>query len=66
MDVKTAAIQVSQQAGTALHAKDIAEKIMADGLWQSKGKTPSWPIKALSTSWKLISDSTPKSIGQVI
>lgn len=28
MDVKSAAIQVLQQAGTALHAKDIAEKIM--------------------------------------
>ena len=28
MDVKSAAIQVLQQAGTALQAKDIAEKIM--------------------------------------
>jgi len=28
-----AAIQVLQQAGTALHAKDIAEQIMAAGLW---------------------------------
>jgi restriction endonuclease Mrr len=40
MDVKTAAIQILQQAGTALHAKDIAEQIMAAGLWQSEGKTP--------------------------
>lgn len=39
MDVKTATIQVLQQAGTALHSKDIAEKIMAAGLWQSRGKT---------------------------
>lgn len=40
MDVKSAAIQVLQQAGTALHAKDIVEQIMAAGLWQSGGKTP--------------------------
>ena len=32
MDVKTAAIQVLHQAGTALHAKDLAKKIMASAL----------------------------------
>lgn len=46
MDVKAAAIQVLQQAGTALQAKDIAEKIIADGLWQSKGKTPGATVSA--------------------
>ena len=46
MDVKTAAIQVLQQAGTALHAKDIAEQIMAAGLWQSDGKTPDATVSA--------------------
>ncbi len=46
MDVKSAAILVLQQAGTALHAKDIAEKIMAANLWQSKGKTPSATVSA--------------------
>ncbi|MGI6391219.1 MAG: HTH domain-containing protein [Kiritimatiellia bacterium] len=46
MDVKTAAIQVLQQAGTALHAKDIAEQIMAAGLWQSGGKTPEATVSA--------------------
>ena len=46
MDVKAAAIQVLQQAGTALHAKDIAEKIIADGLWQYKGKTPGATVSA--------------------
>ena len=46
MDVKTAAIQVLQQAGTALHAKDIAEQIMAAGLWQSGGKTPDATVSA--------------------
>ncbi|MGE4403015.1 MAG: HTH domain-containing protein [Desulfobulbus sp.] len=46
MDVKTAAIQVLQQAGTALHAKDIAEQIMTAGLWQSGGKTPDATVSA--------------------
>ncbi|MDW7644870.1 MAG: HTH domain-containing protein [Desulfuromonadales bacterium] len=46
MDVKTAATQVLQQAGTALHAKDIAEQIMAAGLWQSDGKTPDATVSA--------------------
>ena len=46
MDVKTAAIQVLQQAGTELHAKDIAEQIMAAGLWQSEGKTPDATVSA--------------------
>lgn len=46
MDVKTAAIQVLRQAGTALHAKDIAEQIMAAGLWQSEGKTPDATVSA--------------------
>jgi len=46
MDVKTAAIQVLHQAGTALHAKDIAEQIMAAGLWQSEGKTPDATVSA--------------------
>jgi hypothetical protein len=32
----------------------------------ASGSRPSWPIKALSTSWKVISDSTPKSMGQVM
>ena len=40
MDVKSAAIRVLQQAGTALHAKDIAKRSIDSGLWKSKGKTP--------------------------
>ena len=40
MDVKSAAVQVLQQSGTALHAKDITRQILDSGLWQSKGKTP--------------------------
>ena len=46
MDVKAAAIQVLQQAGTPLHAKDIAEQIMAGGLRQSEGKTPDATVSA--------------------
>ena len=46
MDVKTAAIHVLQQAGTALHAKDITEQIVAAGLWQSDGKTPDATVSA--------------------
>ncbi|OIO61185.1 MAG: restriction endonuclease [Alphaproteobacteria bacterium CG_4_10_14_0_2_um_filter_63_37] len=45
-DIKAAAIQVLQQAGTALHARDITERIMAAGLWQSGGKTPDATVSA--------------------
>lgn len=46
MSVKTAAIQVLQQARTALHAKDIAKRMIDSGLWQSKGKTPDATVAA--------------------
>ena len=46
MDVKTAAIQVLQQSGKALHAKEIAEQIMITGLWSSEGKTPEATVSA--------------------
>jgi len=60
MDVKTAAIQVLQQAGTALHAKDIAEQIMAAGLWQSEGKTPDATVSArLYSDIKNNGDNSP-------
>ena len=60
MDVKTAAIQVLQQAGTALHAKDIAEQIMAAGLWQSGGKTPDATVSArLYSDIKSNGDKSP-------
>ena len=60
MDVKTAAIQVLQQAGTELHAKDIAEQIMAAGLWQSGGKTPDATVSArLCSDIKNNGDKSP-------
>lgn len=46
MDVKMAALQVLQQVGTALHAKEITERIMAAGLWHSEGKTPEATVSA--------------------
>lgn len=46
MDVKKAAVQVLQQAGTALHAKAITERIMAADLWRSEGKTPEATVSA--------------------
>lgn len=60
MDVKSAAIQVLQQAGTALHAKDIAKRIMASGLWQSRGKTPEATVSArLYSNIKKEGDKSP-------
>lgn len=60
MDVKTAAIQVLQQAGTALHSKDIAEQIMATGLWRSEGKTPDATVSArLYSDIKSNGDKSP-------
>ena len=46
MDVKSATIQVLQQAKTALHAKVIARRIMEAGLWKSSGKTPGATVSA--------------------
>jgi len=46
MNVRDAAIQILQEAGKALHAKDITEQIMAAGLWQSGGKTPDATVSA--------------------
>ncbi len=46
MDVKSAAVQVLQKAGTALHVKDITKQILDSGHWQSKGKTPAATVAA--------------------
>jgi len=46
MDVKTAAMQVLQQVGTALHAKEITERIIVAGLWHSEGKTQEATVSA--------------------
>ena len=60
MDAKTAAIQVLQQAGTALHSKEIAKRIIEAGLWQSAGKTPGATVSArLYTDIKNNGDKSP-------
>ncbi|MES9819951.1 MAG: HTH domain-containing protein [Candidatus Thiodiazotropha sp.] len=46
MSVQSAAIKVLKEAGEPLHAKEIAERIMAAGLWHSKGKTPAATVSA--------------------
>jgi len=60
MDVKSAAVLVLQQVGTALHAKDITERIMAAGLWRSEGKTPEATVSArLYSDIKTNGDKSP-------
>ncbi len=46
MNVKDAAIQVLRQAGSALSARDISERILAAGLWKTRGKTPHATVTA--------------------
>lgn len=46
MTIKSAAIEVLQQAGMELHTKEITEQIMAAGLWKSDGKTPEATVSA--------------------
>ena len=46
MNVKITAIKVLQQSGTALHAKDIAKRMVESGLWPTKGKTPDATVAA--------------------
>jgi len=46
MSALKAAILILQEAGGPLHAKVIAQRIFAKGLWQSDGKTPVATISA--------------------
>ena len=46
MTVQDAAIQILLSAGKPLHAKDIANRIIARGLWKSGGKTPEATVSA--------------------
>jgi restriction system protein len=46
MNLKDAVTQILRQARTPLHAKEITKQIMADGLWQSEGKTPEATVSA--------------------
>ncbi|MGA2464986.1 MAG: winged helix-turn-helix domain-containing protein [Thermodesulfobacteriota bacterium] len=51
MSVRDAAIQVLQEAGKPLHAKEITEIILSKGLWVTAGKTP-----AATVSTRLYAD----------
>ena len=46
MSVKSLAAEVLQQAGTALHAREIAKRMIDSGLWNSKGRTPDATVGA--------------------
>ena len=46
MSVKAAATEVLKKAQSPLHAKAIAEQIIAAGLWTSDGKTPEATVSA--------------------
>lgn len=46
MSVLLAVIEVLKKAGVPLHAKDIANQIIAEGLWNSSGKTPEATVSA--------------------
>jgi len=46
MNIRDAARLVLKEAGSPLHTKDIAIKIIEEGLWASKGKTPMATVSA--------------------
>jgi len=46
LNVQDAAAEILKEAGKPLNAKEIAERIIAAGLWQSKGKTPDATVGA--------------------
>jgi restriction system protein len=46
MTLKEAAIQVLMEAEGPLHAKEVAKRILAHGLWETAGKTPDATVSA--------------------
>lgn len=59
MSVRSAAIEVLQEAGTPLHAKEITSRIIEKGLWKTDGKTPDATVgAALYTDIKKYSDAS--------
>ena len=46
MSIRGAAIQVLRDAGQPLTAKQIAERLLKQGLWQTQGKTPDATVAA--------------------
>ena len=46
MGIREAVIQVLREAGEPLHAQEITERILTQGLWQTSGKTPAATVSA--------------------
>lgn len=46
MSVRRAALQILQKAGGPLSAREISDRIVADGLWEPHGKTPHATVAA--------------------
>lgn len=46
LTVKEAAIKVLHEAGTALRAEEITERMLSEGLWETTGKTPAATVSA--------------------
>lgn len=60
MNVRDAAIKVLEDAGEPLPAKEIARRMRAENLWQTKGKTPAATVAArLYTDIKAKGDASP-------
>jgi restriction system protein len=60
MSVKQAAVQVLQKTGGPLSAQEISDRILAEGLWQTNGKTPHATVAAqLYTDIKKHGDASP-------
>ncbi|GAB4131914.1 MAG: hypothetical protein Kow0040_11940 [Thermogutta sp.] len=60
MSVKQAAIRVLHEAGKPLTAHEIAERILNEGLWQTRGKTPHATVAAqLYSDIKQHGDDSP-------
>jgi len=60
MSVRDAAIQVLKEAGKPLHAKEITERILSMGLWETTGKTPVATVSArLYSDIKKNGDDSP-------
>ena len=47
MNVKEAALQVLRDAGGALRVHEISDRILAEGLWQTKGQEVAEALAAL-------------------
>lgn len=60
ISIREAAIHVLQEAGRPLHAKEIADRILAQKLWKTDGKTPHRTVAAcLYTDIKKKRDKSP-------